>query len=109
MESPKSALHNVDVGSIQKKRSLLDGICPEAANLPKEKRVTGKALAVLRKMKPIRQVEVADLMIASNSFSTAFAKALLIATRPEFICEPLKPETKVTPAECKAITEEGIH
>jgi ParB-like chromosome segregation protein Spo0J len=101
-----AAALNLDAASIRKKRSLLDGICPEAATLLKEKRVTAKALSVLRKMKPIRQVEAAELMIAANSFSTTFAKAMLIATSPEFLCEPVKPDPKVAPAARRAIMDE---
>jgi ParB-like chromosome segregation protein Spo0J len=102
-----AAALNVNVGNIRKKRSLLDGICPEAADLLKDKRVTGKALAVLRKMKPIRQVEAAELMIASNSFSTAFAKALLTVTHSEFLSEPSRPvKPKASSADRKAIMEE---
>lgn len=101
-----AAALNLDVASIRKKRSLLDGICPEAATLLKEKRVTAKALSVLRKMKPIRQLEAAELMIAANSFSTTFAKAMLIATPPEFLWEPLRQEPSVTSAARKAIMEE---
>ena len=101
-----AAALNLDVASIRRKRSLLDGICPEAAAMLKEKRVTGRALAVLRKMKPIRQIEAAELMIASNSFSTTFAKALLLATKPEYLCEPLKPEPKVDAAAREALMEE---
>jgi ParB-like chromosome segregation protein Spo0J len=101
-----AAALNVDVANIRKKRSLLDGICPEAAALLKEKRVTSKALAVLRKMKPTRQIEAAELMIASNSFSTAFAKALLLATRPDYLNEPMRPEPRINGAEREALLEE---
>ncbi len=61
-----AAALNVDVANIRKKRNLLDGICSEASNLLKEKRITASALAVLRKMKPTRQIEAAELMNASN-------------------------------------------
>jgi hypothetical protein len=101
-----AAALSVDVGSIRRKRSLLDGICSEAAELLKEKRVTSRALAVLRKMKPIRQVEAVELMIAANSFSTAFAKAVLIATNPEFLSETTRLEAKSMPAGRNAIMEE---
>jgi ParB-like chromosome segregation protein Spo0J len=101
-----AAALNVDVGSIRRKRSLLEGICSEAAELLKEKRVTSKALAVLRKMKPIRQVEAVEMMIAANSFSTAFAKALLVATSPEFLSDTATLVTKASPLSPNAIMEE---
>lgn len=81
---------NVVVGEIRKKRSLLDGICPEAVELLKDKRTFPKALSMLKKMKPVRQVEAAELMIASNTYSVRFANALLAVTKPEFLVNPSK-------------------
>jgi hypothetical protein len=39
---------NVDVGTIRKKRDLLNGVCKEAADLLKDHRVTSAAFAALR-------------------------------------------------------------
>lgn len=98
---------NVDVAKIRQKRSLLDGVCSEATDLLKDKRITAQALATLRKMKPVRQVEAAELMIASNSFSLSFAKALLSVTRTEFLAEPLNEgKPRRISAEQSAIMEE---
>ena len=52
---------------------LLDGICPEAVHLLKEKRVTGPALREFRKARPMRQIEMAELMCAANNFSVGYA------------------------------------
>lgn len=102
-----AAALNVDVAKIRKKRSLLDGICPEAANLLKEKRITPEALSVVKKMKPVRQVEAAELMIASNCFSVAFARALVSVTSPEFLVDPVNPrKTKTSLSQQAAMMEE---
>ena len=61
---------NVDVASIRRKRDLLEGICPEAVALLKEKRACAGAFRELRKVKPMRQIEIAELMVAANCFST---------------------------------------
>jgi hypothetical protein len=50
----------VDVASIRQKRDLLNGICKEAAEILKNKHVSLGAFSFLRKMKPMRQTEVAD-------------------------------------------------
>ena len=42
----------------------------------------------LRKMKPVRQTEVAQLMLASNRYSQTFAEALLTGTRADMLAEP---------------------
>ena len=78
---------NVDVASIRKKHDLLEGICPEAVELLKEKRLASGAIREMRKVKPIRQIEMAELMIASWNFSVAYAKCLLAATPQDQMIE----------------------
>jgi hypothetical protein len=79
---------DVDVAAIRKKRHLLDGICKEAAELLKDKRVTADGFAVLRKMKPVRQLYAAEMMVASNNYSTRFARGLLAVTKPDGLVNP---------------------
>ncbi|HUJ30550.1 MAG TPA: plasmid partitioning protein RepB C-terminal domain-containing protein [Candidatus Acidoferrum sp.] len=80
----------VDVTSIRAKRDLLNGICKEAAELLKNKRVSLGVFSILRKLKPMRQIEVAELLLASANFSVPYAKALLAATQPDMLLEPDK-------------------
>jgi len=84
-----AAALNVNVGSIRKKRDMLDGICPEAIEILRNSHMTADAFAVLRKMKPIRQIEAAEHMVASGTYSVVFAKALLAVTLPELLVETL--------------------
>jgi hypothetical protein len=81
---------SVDVGSIRLKRELLDGVCREAAELLKNKQIVPKAFYYLKKMKPMRQIEVAELLVAANNCTAPYIKALLAATRPEMLVEPDK-------------------
>jgi hypothetical protein len=71
---------NVDVGSIRRRRRLLDGICPEAAEVLKEKHIALNTFSELRKLSPIRQIEAAELMVAMNNFSNSYARSLVAAT-----------------------------
>ena len=80
----------VDVRTIRRKRDLLNGICKEAVDLLKDRRVSPRSFYALRKMKPVRQVEVAQLMLASNRYSEPFAEALLAGTRADMLVEPNK-------------------
>ncbi len=89
-EEEIAAALNVDVQKIKQKRDLLDGICPEAASILRDSRVSIGAFAVLKKMKPIRQIEVAEHMRATGTFSGSFARSLLAVTRPEFLLQPEK-------------------
>jgi RepB plasmid partitioning protein/ParB-like nuclease domain len=79
---------NVDLRTIREKKDLLKGICPEVIKLLGPRRLSVKAFSTLRKMKPLRQIESAEHMIASNRFSIAFIKAILQITRPEMLVSP---------------------
>jgi ParB-like chromosome segregation protein Spo0J len=71
---------NVDVIKIREKRNLLEGICPEAIDLLKDKQISPNALKVLKKVLAMRQIELAELMVAANNYTVPYAKALLAAT-----------------------------
>jgi len=82
----------VDVAAIRRKRDLLDGICPEAVQLLRNKRASTGAFREMRKVKPMRQIEMAELMLAANTFSASYAQCLLAATPQEQLLEPDKPK-----------------
>lgn len=75
----------VDISLIKKKLRLLDGICPEAIELLKDRQFVADIPQVLRQMKPTRQVECAELMISANQLTIPYARALLAATPNEFL------------------------
>jgi ParB-like chromosome segregation protein Spo0J len=81
---------NLDIASIRKKRDLLIGIGPEAVEVLKNRTVSVRIFAFLRKMKPLRQLAVAELLVATNNFSVAYIKALLAATPAEMLVDPDK-------------------
>jgi len=78
-EKLASAL-NLDIRTIRNKRYLLEGICPEVADLLKDKAVSEHVFRALKKMQAPRQIQVAMLMNDQNKFSANYAKALLDAT-----------------------------
>ncbi|WP_082731036.1 MULTISPECIES: plasmid partitioning protein RepB C-terminal domain-containing protein [unclassified Sphingomonas] len=71
---------NVDISSIRAKRNLLVGICPEAADLLKDRHVPIQVFTELRFLKPVRQVEVAMNMITMNRFAVTYARSLVAST-----------------------------
>lgn len=85
-----SSALNVDVETIRRKRSLLDGICPEAVQLLLTRRVSTHAYGYLRRMKPLGQIEAAERMIHANCYSGKMARALFTITKPELILRPAK-------------------
>ena len=84
-EDRVAAALNVDIRAIRRKRDLLKGICPEVVGLLENHRLSDKAFCALRKMKPLRQIESAELMIASNDFSLRFINAILSMTKPDLL------------------------
>ena len=81
----------IDVSLLQKKSSLLDGICDEVIEILKDRDFSTEVAPALRRMKPTRQVECAELMIAANSVTASYARALLAATSSEMLVEGKKP------------------
>lgn len=75
-----AATLSVDVKAIRLKRDLLTGICPEAVAMLKDKNVTTKGLREVKRASPMRQIEMAELMVAANNFSTDYAMCLIAAT-----------------------------
>lgn len=74
---------NVDVECIRRKADLLDGICPEVAVLLKDKKTTAGAFREIKRAKPMRQIEMAELMVSSHNYSVDYAKCLVAATPPD--------------------------
>lgn len=78
---------NVDPAAIRQKRDLLAGICPEAVELLKDRRASAGAIREMKRAKPMRQIEMAELMVASNNYTTAYARCLVIASPQNQIVE----------------------
>jgi hypothetical protein len=77
----------VEVAHIRQKRDLMSGICNEVAEILKTRHVTLGVFKFLKKMKPMRQIEAAELLSAASNFSMPYAKALFVATPPEMLVE----------------------
>ena len=83
----------INISSIRQKRSLLEGICPETTELLKDKHCPQNTFLSLKKMKPMRQFEVAELLIAMDNYSVSYSKALLAATPQDQLIESEKPKS----------------
>jgi hypothetical protein len=75
----------LDIELITKKINLLDGICAEAVRLLRDKHFSANISPVLRKLKPTRQVECVELMVATNNITVPYAQALLAATHSSLL------------------------
>lgn len=82
----------MDVKSLTRRRTMLDGISAEVIDLLKDRTVSKAIFDALRKMKPLRQYEAADLMIQAGNLTTGYAKALLAGTKQGDLVAPEKPK-----------------
>jgi len=74
--------------------NLLDGINPEAVELLKDKHITAEAIRRLRKVKGLRQIEIAELMVSANNFTKTYAEALVLMTPKDQMLLPQEPKKK---------------
>jgi ParB-like chromosome segregation protein Spo0J len=86
---------NLTTQTIRRNARRLKGICPEAVDILKDKPISEVALAVLRKVKPYRQIEMADLMARTGHYTSSYARTLLLRTpKDQCVAAPkdLRPE-----------------
>ena len=72
--------------------NLLVGIHAEAADLLKDKQITPRTLRMLRRVSGVRQVEIAELLVAANNYSASYVEALILGTPKDQINEAEKPK-----------------
>lgn len=87
---------NIDIKSIRSKINLLNGICPEVIELLKDRELSANVFSLLKKMKPVRQIECAELMTTLNNLTVPYAKALLMTTPPNMLVDSKKNSKKTS-------------
>jgi len=80
----------VDIMSIKRKVNITDGICDEVVGILKDKIVPHGSFIVLKQMKPTRQIEVANMMVATITYTEKYARAFLASTPTEQLTNPKK-------------------
>jgi RepB plasmid partitioning protein len=83
---------NLNPCTIERKATLLVGICPEAVEMLKDHQFSTDLVRVLRKMKPTRQIECVELMVSANNITVAYLEAMLVATPAAMLVEGKKPK-----------------
>ena len=83
---------DVNIKHIKRRRTLLDGVCPEVVDVLKDRAINPVTFDALRKMRPMRQIEAAELMHSASNFSSSYAKALLAMTKQTDLAKPDKPK-----------------
>lgn len=83
---------DLDAKAIRRRRNLLSGICAEVVELLKDKSINPGTFDVLRRMRPLRQIEAAELMTTAGIYTANYAKALLIATKQADLVKADRPK-----------------
>lgn len=81
---------NLSLKTIQSNRNMLTGICPEALDYLKAKPVAQQTLRELKKVKPARQIEMAELMTSAGNYTSSYARALVMATEEKQLVDGKK-------------------
>lgn len=79
---------DMELGAIRRRFRLLDGICQEAIDQLSDKSCPMIVFDLLKRMKPMRQVEAAELMTGQRNYTTPFIKAILAATPDDQLVKP---------------------
>lgn len=101
-EEKLAAALDLNLSSIRRKVRLLDGVCEEAVGILKDKPCTAAVFDALRKMKTMRQIETAELLVNANNYSVAYVNAILAGTPQAQLVESSKPK------KVKGITPEAM-
>lgn len=98
---------DMEVSKIRSNFTLLDGIHPDAIDAMKTKPVTAAALRLFRKVKAVRQIDMAQLMVSANNFTGAYAEALVIGTPADQLAQRREKSVRgITPEEIARMEKE---
>jgi ParB-like chromosome segregation protein Spo0J len=75
-----AAALNIPLQTVRGMITLLDGINAEAAEMLKDKNLSPRTIRLLKRVAPMRQIEMAELMIKSNNYSTTYAEIMIVGT-----------------------------
>lgn len=96
---------NVNIASIRTKRNLLSGICPEVVDMLRDKHVPINTFIAMRKLKPLRQIAAAEMMMAMNRYSVGYARSIVAGTPEDQLVTPRKKTVRGLTDEQAALME----
>lgn len=83
---------DLDAKAIRRRRNMLAGISPEVIDLLKDKSINPSTFDVLRKLRPMRQIEAAELMTTAGTYTASYAQAILAATKQADLVKSDRPK-----------------
>jgi hypothetical protein len=85
-----SASLPTDFEMIRREESDVTGICSNAIDLLRTHPVTASSLTLLKRMKPLRQIEIAEQMVSNSLYTASFVRVFMYATKPELLFDGFK-------------------
>lgn len=82
--------------------NLLKGIHEDVAEILKDKNIAPQKLKLLRKVTQVRQIAIAELMVASGNYTNSYVEALILGTPPDQMVNVTGPKKR------KGFTKETI-
>ncbi len=79
---------NISIGTVRHHRSFLKDICQEAVIILQDKPIANETISIFKKVKPLRQIEMAEVMVAAGTYSATYARALMMTTPKEQLVNP---------------------
>jgi len=103
-----AAALNMPVHVVLASMNLLKGIHEQAAELLKDKNIAPPAIRLLKRVNGMRQIEIAEMMVAANNFFTGYAEALVLGTPKDQLANPhdAKKKKGMTPEEIARMESE---
>jgi len=89
-----AAALDMDVKEIRSRLNMLRGIHEESVELLKDKQISAIVFRILRRVKPVRQIEIAELMVSANNFTKGYAEGLFMGTPKDQLVDPQQAKTK---------------
>jgi hypothetical protein len=78
-----AAALNIPVRVVKAFLNLLKGIHDEVAEMLKDKNISPRAIKLLRRVNGVRQIAIAELMVASENYTNSYVEALILGTPPD--------------------------
>lgn len=83
---------NIAIHTVRSHRHFLNDICPEVLTLLQDKPMAQKTMRLLKKVKPIRQIEMAEIMVSAGTYTSTYVRALMMTTPKDQFIHPERPK-----------------
>lgn len=103
-----AAALDISPSVLTRRRTLIDGVCAEVQTLLADKLIPRQIFEILKRMKPLRQIEACELMEGQANWSAPFARAILAGTPDEQMAHARKKQANTGSIEQMARLEKEL-